>query len=83
MTGKKQSTSNGLTPEQWTNIDDFYLCEGIYKYGIDEWGRIIKDDELWNRSKPSLLAADQVWKLLFTKIEGHPPDMSQEKESIE
>jgi len=64
----------------WHNSDDFYLLEGINKYGLEEWEKIASDIELWDLSKTKVLNQEQVWKTLFKKIEDQEPPENQEHE---
>ena len=54
----------------WSNIDDYYLSEGICKHGMDEWDKIIRDAELWYKTEDDrkFLGQDHL-SYLFIKIE--------------
>jgi len=67
----------------WTNSDDYFLLEGINKYGLGEWEKIITDIKLWNQIVPTISQPEQVWKTLFMKIEEYEPSPDQEKHCYE
>ena len=83
MLAKKHHGVNGNGAYHWNSTDDFYLLEGVDKYGLEEWEKIVQDINLWDHSDPKTLDPDQAWQVLYRKIEGCEPDLSQEAECIE
>ena len=69
--------------EIWDNIDDYFLFEGISKYGMEEWDRIMRDSSLWDHSETKIYDDKDVWKLIFKRIEEKDPSNDQEEESIQ
>lgn len=69
--------------ETWDNTDDYFLFEGIAKYGMEEWDRIIRDSDLWDHSEIKVYDDKDVWKLIFKRIEERDPQVEKEKECIE
>ncbi len=79
---KHHHATNGNGEYHWTFTDDFYLLEGINKYGMEEWDKIIQDVNLWDHYDPKTLQPEQAWKVLYRKIESSEPNLSQETDSI-
>jgi len=80
---KNHASSNGTSADHWGPSEDFYLLDAIDKYGLAEWTKISQDVFFWDHGEPKTLTPDQVWKVLFKKIEGCEPDMERETECIE
>lgn len=59
-----------MEPELWNNVDDYYLFEGICEYGMEEWDRILNEPKLWYRTGENYDPKEEVWRMLFRKIEG-------------
>lgn len=76
----KKRNIEGNEQESWTNVDDYYLFEGICEYGMDEWDRIIQDVKLWQRPDENYDPSEHVWRMLFRKIEGKPIRFGQEED---
>jgi len=69
--------------EKWDNIDDYCLFDGISRYGMEEWDRIMKDSELWDRAETKAYEDGDVWKLIFKKIEDKEPPENKELECVQ
>lgn len=67
----------------WTYSEDYFLLEGINKYGLQEWTKIITDLKLWNSILSQGTQPEQIWKVLFMKIEECEPSPNQESEGYE
>lgn len=80
---KKHPLSHGVNTDSWTNADDFCLCDGINRYGMDAWPKITQDIRLWDHSEPKIWTPDQVWKLIFRKIEGREVQPDEETQALE
>jgi len=79
----KMETEDDDEEEKWDNIDDYYLFDGISRYGMEEWDRIMKDSELWDRAEPKAYEDGDVWKLIFKKIEDKEPPENKELECVQ
>ena len=77
-----QAEDDNSNDEPWDNIDDYSLFEGISKYGMEEWDRIIRDSEIWDHSEPKTFDDRNVWKLIFKKVENKEPPADQEQEGF-
>lgn len=82
--GKGMETEDeGENEDKWDNTDDYYLFDGISRYGMEEWDRIMKDSELWDRNEPKVYEDGDVWKLIFKKIEDKEPPENKELECVQ
>ncbi len=68
-----------MAQDEWKNENDYSLLEGISKYGLEEWEKIVEDEQLWKVSDPQIRESVPVWKTLFIKIEGE--DTAEEEET--
>jgi hypothetical protein len=57
------------------------LFEGIAKYGMEDWDKIIRDNELWIRPEDKREFYEEPWRIIFKKIEGKTPALEQEDEA--
>jgi len=79
----KMETEVDEDEEKWDNIDDYCLFDGISRYGMEEWDRIMKDSELWDRAETKAYEDGDVWKLIFKKIEDKEPPENKELECVQ
>lgn len=76
----KTPQSSTIESDRWTSLDDYQLFKGISRYGLEEWDRLISDNEVWGYLKFPGQEGIKYWKKLFKKIEGKEVPPNQEKE---
>lgn len=81
--GRLENEDDNFLDEGWDNVDDYNLFDGIARYGMEEWDRIIRDSDLWDHGDTKTYNDKDVWKLIFKRIEEKEPPADQEKECLQ